>query len=127
MNQSVIIINIKPLYEILNEINNNFSYKLVHLNTKEFDENFNKEDKQFDNSIFIIPILMGFLNMSGGILFSAITKKYSYGFTVTRIGIEEAIYNFAFDFPFLYGLISLTIAAITGWAGAELFRRFRKS
>ena len=53
MNQSVIIINIKPLYEILNEINNNFSYKLVHLNSKEFDENFNKEDKQFDNSIFI--------------------------------------------------------------------------
>ena len=53
MNQSVIIINIKPLYEILNEINNNFSYKLVYLNAKEFDENFNKEDKQFDNSIFV--------------------------------------------------------------------------
>ena len=53
MNQSVIIINIRPLYEILNEINNNFSYKLVHLNAKEFDENFNKEDKQFDNSIFV--------------------------------------------------------------------------
>ena len=53
MNQSVIIINIKPLYEILNEINNNFSYKLVHLNAKEFDENFNKKDKQFDNSIFL--------------------------------------------------------------------------
>ena len=53
MNQSVIIINIRPLYEILNEINNNFSYKLVHFNAKEFDENFNKEDKQFDNSIFV--------------------------------------------------------------------------
>ena len=53
MNQSVIIINIKPLYEILNEINNNFSYKLVNLNTKEFYENFNKEEKQFDNSIFV--------------------------------------------------------------------------
>ena len=53
MNQSVIIINIKPLYEILNEINNNFSYKLVYFNTKEFDENFNKVDKKFDNSIFI--------------------------------------------------------------------------
>ena len=53
MNQSVIIINIKPLYEILNEINNNFSYQLFHLNAKEFDENFNKEDKKFDNSIFI--------------------------------------------------------------------------
>ena len=46
MNQSVIIINIKPLYEILNEINNNFSYKLVHLNAKEFDENFNKKKRQ---------------------------------------------------------------------------------
>ena len=53
MNQSVIIINIRPLYEILNEINNNFSYKLVHFNAKEFDENFNKEDKKFDNSILI--------------------------------------------------------------------------
>ena len=53
MNQSVIIINIKPLYEILNEINNYFSYKLAHLNAKEFDENFNKENKKFDNSIVI--------------------------------------------------------------------------
>ena len=56
-----------------------------------------------------------------------ITKQYSYGFTVTRIGIEETIYNFAFDFPLLYGLISLIIAAVTGWSGAELFRRFRKT
>ena len=56
-----------------------------------------------------------------------ITKQYSYQFTVTRIGIEEAIYNFAFDFPLIYGLVSLAIAAITGWSGAELFRRFRKS
>ena len=56
-----------------------------------------------------------------------ITDQYSYNFTVTRIGIEEAIYNLAFDFPLIYGLISLTIAIITGWSGAELFRRFRKN
>tara|TARA_B100001029_G_scaffold125701_1_gene104884 strand:+ start:513 stop:1301 length:789 start_codon:yes stop_codon:yes gene_type:complete len=55
-----------------------------------------------------------------------INKEYSYNFTVTRIGIEEAIYNLAFDFPLIYGLISLTVAVITGWSGAELFRRFRK-
>ena len=61
------------------------------------------------------------------IINEAITKQYSYHFTVTRIGIEEAIYNFAFDFPLLYGIISLTIAVITGWSGAELFRRFRKN
>ena len=28
--------------------------------------------------VFLIPILMGFLNMIGGILFSSIIKKYSY-------------------------------------------------
>ena len=56
MNHSAIIINIKPLYEILNEINDNFSYKLVHFNTKEFDESFNKNDKKFNNSIFITTI-----------------------------------------------------------------------
>ncbi len=56
-----------------------------------------------------------------------INKEYSYNFTVTRIGIEEAIYNLAFEFPLIYGLISLTIAVITGWSGAELFRRFRKN
>ena len=55
-----------------------------------------------------------------------INKEYSYKFIVTRIGIEEAIYNLAFDFPLIYGLMSLTIAVITGWSGAELFRRFRK-
>ena len=55
-----------------------------------------------------------------------ISKEYSYNFIVTRIGIEEAIYNLAFDFPLIYGLMSLTIAVITGWSGAELFRRFRK-
>ena len=66
MNQSVIIINIKPLYEILNEINNNFSYKLVHLNAKEFDENFNKEDKQFDNSIFVISCVIKFIVSKSG-------------------------------------------------------------
>ena len=57
----------------------------------------------------------------------AITKQYSYHFTVTRVGIEETIYNFAFKFPLIYGLISLAIAAITGWSGAEIFRRFKKS
>ena len=56
-----------------------------------------------------------------------INKQYSYHFTVTRIGIEETIYNFAFKFPLIYGLISLAIAVITGWSGAEIFRRFKKS
>ena len=45
---------------------------------------------------------------------------------VTRVGIEEAIYSFSKNYPFLYGLISLIIAIIIGWSGAEIFKRFRK-
>ena len=55
-----------------------------------------------------------------------INKHYSYNFTVTRIGIEEAIYSFAYNSPLPYGLVSLVIAIFIGWGGAELFRRFRR-
>ena len=56
-----------------------------------------------------------------------ISQTYSYNFTVTRVGIEEAIFNFSKDFPLLYGLISLIIAIIIGWSGAEIFKRFRRT
>ena len=41
--------------------------------------------------VFIIPILMGFLNMSGGILFSAITKKYSYKKIILFLSLMTSI------------------------------------
>ena len=56
-----------------------------------------------------------------------ISQTYSYNFTVTRIGIEEAVFNFSRDFPLLYGLISLIIAIVIGWSGAEIFKRFRRA
>jgi uncharacterized protein (TIGR02186 family) len=56
-----------------------------------------------------------------------IKKQYSYNFTVTRIGIEEMIYSFAHKLPLFYGLISLSIAVLVGWSGAELFRRFKRT
>ena len=45
---------------------------------------------------------------------------------VARVGIEEAIYSFSKNYPFFYGLISLIIAIIIGWSGAEIFKRFRR-
>ena len=60
------------------------------------------------------------------IIDNQVTQKYSYNFMVTRVGIEEAIYSFSKNFPFFYGLISLIIAIIIGWSGAEIFKRFRK-
>ena len=53
MNYSVIIINIKPLYEILNEINDNFSYKLVYFSIQEFEENYKKNVEKLDNTILL--------------------------------------------------------------------------
>ena len=61
------------------------------------------------------------------ILNNEISKDYSYNFTVRRIGIENLIYNFANNFPLIYGFTSLIIALIIGWISADLFRRFRKA
>ena len=63
----------------------------------------------------------------GLILNNEISKDYSYNFTVKRIGIESLIYNFANNFPLIYGFTSLIIALIIGWISADLFRRFRKA
>ena len=60
------------------------------------------------------------------IIDNEISQEYSYNFMVTRVGIEEAIYSFSRNYPFFYGLISLIIAIIIGWSGAEIFKRFRK-
>ena len=53
MNQSVIIVNIKPLFEILNEINENFSFKLDYINIKNFEVNFKPNDKKLENAVFL--------------------------------------------------------------------------
>ena len=60
------------------------------------------------------------------IIDNTVSREYSYNFMVTRVGIEEAIYSFSKNYPFFYGLISLLIAIIVGWSGAEIFKRFRK-
>ena len=60
------------------------------------------------------------------IIDNEISQEYSYNFIVTRVGIEEAIYSFSKNYPFFYGLISLIIAIIIGWSGAEIFKRFRR-
>ena len=43
--------------------------------------------------------------------------------TVRKVGIERFIYDFAHRLPWLYGLVSVFIALITGWAASTYFRR----
>ena len=42
---------------------------------------------------------------------------------VTKAGIEEILYDLAFKFPFLYGLLGVFIAVLCGLAGWFAFRR----
>ena len=43
--------------------------------------------------------------------------------TVEKVGIERAVYEFAHGRPWLYGVVSVLIAGLSGWAASRLFRR----
>lgn len=43
--------------------------------------------------------------------------------TVEKVGVERALYLFAHERPWLYGLVSAVIALAAGWAASRAFRR----
>lgn len=43
--------------------------------------------------------------------------------TVEKVGLERDIYAFAHDRPWSYGLLSVLLAALTGWGASRVFRR----
>lgn len=51
-----------------------------------------------------------------------LSKKQST-IEVTKVGFERAIYRLAFERPFLYGLLAVALAVLTGLAGWFVFRR----
>lgn len=44
---------------------------------------------------------------------------------VRKVGLERFIFNLAHDQPLIYGLLSLVLAALCGWAASAAFRLFR--
>jgi len=44
---------------------------------------------------------------------------------VRKAGLERMVYNMAREQPLLYGLVSLVLAAVSGWAASAVFRLFR--
>jgi uncharacterized protein (TIGR02186 family) len=42
---------------------------------------------------------------------------------VDQIGLERRLFNFAHDRPFWYGLLTVAVAMLLGWASSFLFRR----
>lgn len=45
---------------------------------------------------------------------------------VRKVGLERWLYRLAFDHPLLYGLMSLAIAALAGWAASFAARMFKR-
>lgn len=43
--------------------------------------------------------------------------------TVEKVGIERDIFEFAHRQPWLYGILCVLLAALTGWAASRIFRR----
>ena len=43
--------------------------------------------------------------------------------TVQKVGLERALYLFAHQRPWSYGLVSVSIALAAGWAASAAFRR----
>lgn len=43
--------------------------------------------------------------------------------TIHKSGFERVVYNFAFDYPFFYGVIAVFLAVIAGLAATALFRK----
>lgn len=46
--------------------------------------------------------------------------------TVRKAGLERFIYNMAMEQPLLYGLISLALAALSGWLASAAFQLIRR-
>ncbi len=55
-----------------------------------------------------------------------IVDLYSTTILVNKVGLERWLYNLAHENPFLYGLMSLTIAIAAGWGASAAFSVFRR-
>lgn len=42
---------------------------------------------------------------------------------IDKSGVERAIFNFAHDWPLLYGIAAVFIAGFAGWGAAQIFRK----
>ncbi|WP_342068883.1 TIGR02186 family protein [Yoonia algicola] len=55
-----------------------------------------------------------------------IVDLYTTTIPVKKVGLERWLYNLAHENPFLYGLMSLSIAIAAGWGASAVFSAFRR-
>ena len=54
-----------------------------------------------------------------------VIDRYDTVIVVRKVGLERALYTLAYDQPLIYGILSLAIAIIAGWAASAVFRYFQ--
>ena len=50
-------------------------------------------------------------------------SSYSTTLDLSREGVERVIHSFAFDYPFLYGVLAVIVAVLAGLASTAIFKR----
>lgn len=55
-----------------------------------------------------------------------VLDDFSTNIEVQKVGIERWLYNLAHNNALIYGLLSLVLAAVSGWGASELFRLLRR-
>lgn len=55
-----------------------------------------------------------------------VVDVYRAPIEVRKVGLERWLYRLAFDWPLLYGLMSLAVAVIAGWGASTVFRLLRR-
>ncbi|MDO5658345.1 MAG: TIGR02186 family protein [Paracoccus sp. (in: a-proteobacteria)] len=55
-----------------------------------------------------------------------VIDDYRAPLEVRKVGLERWLYRMAFDQPFIYGFMSLAIAAFAGWAASAAFRSLQR-
>jgi uncharacterized protein (TIGR02186 family) len=56
-----------------------------------------------------------------------VIDAYRAAIEVRKVGLERWLYNLAYDQPFLYGLMSLSVAVVAGWGASAGFRKLRRA
>lgn len=56
-----------------------------------------------------------------------VVDVYRAPIQVRKVGLERWLYRLAFDWPLLYGLMSLAVAVAAGWGASTLFRWMRRA
>lgn len=56
-----------------------------------------------------------------------VVDVYRAPIDVRKVGLERWLYRLAFDQPLIYGLMSLAVAVVAGWAASAAFRHLRRA